>query len=88
MDQIGRKPSARRVVGLTVTNYLFRNDKIAIEEKEQVKAKLGRSPDYSDALACTFAFPVVSKERDPLAGIEGRGDYRHALTEYDPLERA
>lgn len=80
--------SDKLVEELTQIEYTFRGDKILIEEKELVKAKLGRSPDYSDALACSFAFPVTPKERDILAGIESRGDYNHAKTDYDPLQRA
>ena len=71
---------------LTVTEYTFRGDKILIEEKDMIKEKLGRSPDYSDALACSFAFPVTPKETDILAGTER--DFNHAKTEYDPLARA
>ena len=72
---------------LTQLEYTFRGDKILIEEKELVKARIGRSPDYSDALACSFAFPVAPKERDLLDGIEGRGGYSHAMTDYDVLAR-
>jgi hypothetical protein len=73
---------------LTVTEYTFRGDKILIEDKDFIKAKLGHSPDHSDALACTFAFPVAPRDSDPLAGIGGAGDYSHAKTDYDPLQRA
>lgn len=73
---------------LTAITYTFIGDKILIEPKEDIKLKIGRSPDYSDALACTFAFPIAPKERDILAGIENRGDYSHAKTDYDPLSRA
>ena len=81
-------PVARLIEDLTETQYTFKMDKIIIEEKEQIKARLGRSPDYADALACTFAYPVAPRENDPLAGIEGRGDYYRAKTDYDVLERA
>lgn len=79
--------SDRLLEELTEIQYCFKQDKIYIEEKDQIKSRLGRSPDYSDALACTFAFPVSPRERDILAGIEARGDYAHAKTNYDPLER-
>lgn len=71
---------------LTQIEYTFRGDKILIAEKELVKDKIGRSPDYSDALACSFAFPVMPRERDVLDGIGG--GYNHAKTDYDPLNRA
>jgi phage terminase large subunit len=73
---------------ITTLTYTFRLDKILIEEKEMVKARLGRSPDYSDALACSFAFPVQPRERDILAGIDRVGNFNKAVTEYDPLSRA
>lgn len=45
---------------LTNTTYTFRGDKVIIEPKEIIKAKLGRSPDLLDALALTFASPVAA----------------------------
>lgn len=44
---------------LTVPTYSFKGDKILIEDKDQIKERLGRSPDYADALALTFAQPVA-----------------------------
>lgn len=79
--------SDRLLEELTEIQYCFKADKIYIEEKDQIKQRLGRSPDYSDALGCTFAFPIAPRERDILAGVGGRGDYNRALTQYDPLER-
>jgi hypothetical protein len=81
-------PIALLLEDLTETQYTFKGDKIIIEDKDQIKQRLGRSPDYADALACNFAFPITPKEPDVLAGIEGRGDYNHCKTEYDPLQRA
>jgi hypothetical protein len=72
---------------LTQMEYTFRGDKILIEEKELVKQRIGRSPDYSDALACSFAFPVMPQVRDPFDGIAMAGNFGKATTEYDPLER-
>lgn len=40
---------------LTETKYKFQsNGKIIVEPKDNIKARLGRSPDYADALANTF----------------------------------
>lgn len=80
-------PVALLIEDLTETRYTFKGDKLILEEKDQVKERLGRSPDYGDALAISFAYPVAVKERDPLAGIDARGDFNHAKTEYDPLAR-
>ncbi len=46
---------------LSVPTYTFRGDRLLLEEKAQVKERLGRSPDYADGLACTFAFPVAPR---------------------------
>ena len=64
--------------------YVLQNGKLRVEEKEQIKKRLGFSPDRADALSQTFALPdmpatvrtptsdwgqgVVLKDYDPLAG--------------------
>lgn len=45
---------------------------IKIEPKEDVKKRLGRSPDYADALALTYVRPV----RRLLYEMSGRGKYK------------
>lgn len=40
---------------LTSVNYFINNGKFQLEKKEQVKKRLGFSPDIADALALTFA---------------------------------
>ena len=68
------------VAELSIPTYHFKGDKIAIEDKDQVKERLGNSPDYADALALTFAMPMVKP-----AGIQ-RSSARSAMT-YDPLQQ-
>lgn len=46
---------------LTATQYFFVGNKIKIETKDQIKARLGFSPDIADALALTFAQPDQNK---------------------------
>lgn len=48
---------------LTTPTYTFLGGKFLIEPKEQVKARLGRSPDLADALALTF---MVAEGARPL----------------------
>lgn len=43
---------------LTAPTYAFKGDKLQLESKDQIKARIGRSPDCGDALALTFAFPA------------------------------
>lgn len=54
----GCLPNMPELIGeLTTPTYTFLNGKFLIEPKEQVKERLGRSPDLADALALTFAVP-------------------------------
>lgn len=47
------------VAELTTPLYTFKGDRMILEPKEQIKERLGRSPDFADALALTFAQPVA-----------------------------
>jgi phage terminase large subunit len=51
---------------LTQTLYSFKGDALIIEPKEEIKVKLGKSPDEADSLALTFAEPVASKTIAPI----------------------
>lgn len=46
------------VAELTTPTYFFKGDRLQIEDKDQVKERLGRSPDLADALGLTFAAEV------------------------------
>ena len=43
------------IAALSQTTYSFRGDRLLLEPKEQVKARLGYSPDDADAFVLTFA---------------------------------
>lgn len=43
---------------LSRPTYSFKGDRLILEEKKQLKTRIGRSPDIADALALTFAHPV------------------------------
>lgn len=66
---------------LTQTTYSFKGDKLLLEPKEDVKAKLGYSPDHMDALMLTFALPVEAGDH---SGFQPQ--HQH-LTEYNPFSR-
>jgi hypothetical protein len=71
------------IAAMSQTTYSFRGDRLLLEPKEQVKARLGYSPDDADAFALTFAQPVAAG-----GGYGGpRGRPGRALTEYDVLKR-
>ena len=66
------------IAALSQTTYSFRGDRLLLEPKDQIKARLGASPDEADAFALTFAHPAVR------AGFGGKV-HRFCITEYDPL---
>ena len=69
------------IAALSQTTYGFRGDRLLLEPKDQIKARLGYSPDDADAFALTFAQPAVR------AGTGYGGSVRRfCITEYDPLE--
>ena len=51
------------IAELTTPTYSFKGDQLIIEPKEKIKDRLGRSPDYADALALTFAYPVQARPK-------------------------
>lgn len=67
------------LAALTQTTYTFRGDKLLLEPKEDIKVKLGYSPDHADALALTFAQPVAMVT---TAANSPKGSYQSA---YDPM---
>ena len=76
------------IAELTAPTYTFQNGKLRIEDKEQIKEKLQRSPDYADALALTFALPDEAKMNPIERALEAAAGQGKVLTEYDPLETA
>lgn len=71
------------IAALSQTTYSFKGDRLLLEPKDQIKSRLGYSPDDADAFALTFAQPVTRASYGESAGSGGR---RFCLTEYDPLE--
>jgi hypothetical protein len=72
---------------LTIPTYTFKGDKLIIEDKEQIKQRLGRSPNYADALFTTFAQPVhVDRRFEGIEHLVNRSMH-HAKTDYDPYSR-
>lgn len=69
---------------LSSITYTLKGGKLLIEDKQQIKERLGFSPDRADALALTFALEEMPKAKM----IPGMDKTSHAITDYDPLERA
>jgi len=85
----GALPPIPELVGeLTAPTYSFVNGKFLLEDKDQIKKRLGKSPDLGDALANTFAFAD-----EPASILTGHPALDAALgrktrnkSDYDPLE--
>lgn len=71
------------VAELTTPTYSFKGDQFLLEPKEEIKKRLGRSPDLADALALTFAYPVA-KGRS-AQGLLGAPGQTRAVTAYSPF---
>lgn len=65
-DQEG---SRELLKALTETVYTFKNDRLMLEDKDDIKRKLGFSPDEADACALTFAEPVTPKSKTARATV-------------------
>lgn len=59
---------------MAAPTYTFYNNKIRVEEKDQIKARLGVSPDKWDSLKLTFAMPDMPRDMAELGGDVGTGD--------------
>ena len=72
----GALPNVPELVAeLTTPTYTFVGGKIMLEDKDQVKKRLGRSPDLADALALTFAYPIAKKTTQYLRSSNNPQDY-------------
>ena len=69
---------------LVAPTYTFQNGRFKLEDKEQIKKRLGFSPNYGDALALTFALPEMPAT---IAAIHPSyaDQSHHARSEYDPF---
>lgn len=82
----GSLPNVPELVAeLTVPTYTFKGDRLIMEDKKQIKARLHRSPDYADALALTFAFPVVRRDIDPRFSRKAIRAMAETMGEYNPI---
>jgi len=75
-------PNLPEMVGeLTEPTYTFIGGVFVLEEKEQIKARLGRSPDLADAYFQTYAMPEMPN--DVMSRLRQQQGIRH---EFDPYE--
>jgi hypothetical protein len=64
---------------LTAPTYTFVAGKFVLEEKDQIKQRIGNSPDLADGLAQTFAIPDVPGRL--MAQLRGTS---HTAHQFDP----
>ena len=68
---------------LLAPTYSFKSGKFILEGKDQMKDRLGFSPDRSDALALTFAIPDMPARESPYEILLAK---KSAIkSDYDPL---
>jgi hypothetical protein len=66
---------------LSKTQYFHHNDRLQLEDKDQIKDRIGFSPDEADACALTYAEPV-----SPKAKTRGRTTVsKSAVGAYNPF---
>lgn len=70
---------------LVAPQYIFNiRNEIQLENKSDIKKRTGESPNLPDALALTFAYPVISHR---MAGREGFEDLvKPVEVDYDPFD--
>lgn len=71
---------------LTVPTYTFSQGQFLLEDKDQIKERLGRSPDLADALALTFAVPDQPSALRLPPGFPEIGVGKME-SDWDPLEK-
>lgn len=74
---------AELVRELTAPMYTLQGGKFRLEEKEQIKKRLGYSPDKADALATTFALPDQPAAINPVTGMAVQ--HGGVLKDWDPF---
>lgn len=79
---------------LIAPTYTFNNGRFILESKENIKKRLGYSPDRADALALTFALPDMPGGDNQSLSMSGyksdydpfrRNDNIHYKSDYDPF---
>lgn len=73
-------PDLKRDLCVPMFNFDVQN-RMKLERKEHIKARGMPSPDHADALALTFAYPVIPRKRS----LRGQRQVHRVKTEYDPF---
>lgn len=74
---------------LCAPTYRFDSkDRFALESKEDIKPRLGRSPDRADAFVLTFAGPVLSARQQAMRLPPSAASGKCAGAGYHPFQRS
>lgn len=79
---IPNRPSLKQDMATPTYSYNSKNQ-IVLESKDDIKERLLRSPDESDALALTFAFPVAPSVSNRFQEF---ATFSRVVTDYDPFD--
>jgi len=74
---------------LTAPTYTFVKGKFMLEEKDQIKKRLGFSPNKGDSLALTFSLPEMPSENASIESLVSGGvdnQKGKLLHEFDPFD--
>lgn len=78
--------SAELEAEMTAPEYGHNNaDQLALEKKDEIKKRLGISPDDTDALALTFTMPVMKLSSQAREWREKGANQFGAQVDYDPF---
>lgn len=77
-------PIPELVTELTAPTYWYEKGKFVLEEKDQIKERLGFSPDLGDALGLTFAIPDMPGASSIQAVLAGGGKMKSDWDPFDP----
>lgn len=80
-DPIALPPDPKVLADLAAPRWKLTKSGIQVEDKEQIKLRIGRSPDDGDAV-CLANITTIKNELDPRNRQSAR-----AVTEYDPYNR-
>ena len=78
----------KRDLAAPTYDFTSATDIYKLEPKDDIKKRLGKSPDIGDALALTFAFPVhrdAQADAFRLVGLVPREFDHQAVLDYDPM---
>jgi phage terminase large subunit len=83
----GQLPAAcpALVAELIEPTYTFLGGLFVLEPKDEIKKRLGYSPDLADALALTFAIADMPADMLVRAGVPQLRPHPHALSDGDPF---